>query len=302
MELAWDQSGQHYYETGVDHGVLYIPDVTGEYTNGVAWNGLVTVTESPTGAEASPQYADNIKYLNLFSAEEFGATLEAFTYPPEFAEFDGTPAPTSGVYVGQQARKAFGLSYRTLIGNELEGTELGYKLHLAYGLTASPSEKAYGTVNDSPEAVTFSWELSSVPLPVTGLKPTSIITIDSREVDPTALAALEELLYGSVSSDPSLPLPDEVIAIFQGTALASNVVVTGDVDSIDITGTTANYLFTVQHWDGDSWNAVVGGTNVNEAAAEALVLSNGLHRITLSAAAGFYVPAAQQELFNVNVT
>lgn len=300
--LTWDEVGDRLYETGVDHGVLYIPDESGVYDNGVAWNGLVTVTETPSGAEANPQYADNIKYLNLYSAEEFGATIEAFTYPDEFAVFDGIAYPEAGVAVAQQARRTFGLSYRTLIGNDIDGTDYGYKLHLLYGLTASPSEKAYTTINDSPEAITFSWEVSSLPVPVTDLRPTSVITIDSTKVDASALAALEDLLYGDVSNDPSLPSPDEVIAIFAGTALATNVVVAGDVDSIDITGTTTNYLFTVEAWDGDEYVAVVGGTAVNEAAAEALTLANGIHRVTLTAAAGSYVPAAQQRTFVVNVT
>ena len=300
--LVWDQLGERFYETGVDHGVLYLPDELGAYTDGVSWNGLTSVSETPSGAEANAQYADNIKYLNLYSAEEFGATIEAFTYPDEFAQFDGLASPAAGVIVGQQPRRTFGLSYRTIVGNDLEGNAYGYKLHLVYGCTASPSEKAYNTVNDSPEAIAFSWEIATVPAAVTGLQPTSLIVIDSTKVDATALAALEELLYGSVSTDPSLPTPDEVIAIFEGTALATGVVVSGDVDSIDITGTTTNYLFTVQFWDGDEYVPVVGGTAVNEAAAEALVLANGVHRVTLTAAAGFYVPAAQQEAFVVTVT
>lgn len=213
--LTWDGIGDRFYETGVDHGVLYIPDtVTGDYDNGVAWNGLVSVTESPTGAESNKQYADNIVYVNLISAEEFEATLEAFTYPEEWNQFDGLATPQAGVYVGQQARKTFGLSYRTRIGNDLEGDDHGYKLHLVYGLVASPSEKGYTTVNDSPEPITFSWELTSTPVPVTGLRPTSILTIDSRTVAPADLTALEVLLYGAVATDPALPTPDEVIALF----------------------------------------------------------------------------------------
>lgn len=300
--ITWDEVGDRLYETGVDHGVLYIPNGSGVYDDGVPWNGLVTVTESPSGAEANPQYADNIKYLNLYSAEEFGATVEAFTYPDEFNQFDGASVPTPGVTVGQQTRRVFGLSYRTKIGNDVDGNDHGYKLHLVYGCMASPSEKAYTTINDSPEAITFSWEVTTLPVPVTGLNPTSVLVIDSTQVDPDALAALEELLYGTVSTDPSLPSPDEVIALFAGTALASDVVVAGDVDSIDITGTTTNYLFTVEHWDGSAYVAVVGGTEVNEAAAEALTLANGVKRVTLSAAAGTYVPAAQQNPFVVIVT
>jgi hypothetical protein len=211
--LTWDGVGEKVYETGVDHGVLYLPDVAGVYNSGFAWNGLVTVTESPTGAEPSAQYADNIKYLNLISAEEFGITIEAFTYPDEFAQCDGTALPEPGVMVGQQARKMFGMSYRSQVGNDVEGSDFGYKLHLLYGLQAAPSEKAYATINDSPEAITFSWEVTSTPVPVTGLKPTSLIVVDSTVVDPADLAALEALLYGDTLA-AALPTPDAVIALF----------------------------------------------------------------------------------------
>lgn len=213
--LTWDTVGDRIYETGVDHGVLYIPDeVTGAYDNGVAWNGLVSVSESPTGAEPNAQYADNIKYLNLTSAEEFGATLEAFTYPDEFAPFDGLSLPVPGVAVGQQNRGHFGLSYRTRLGNDIEGDAHGYKLHLVYGCKAAPSEKAYNTVSDTPEPITFSWEISTTPVAVTGLSPTSIIVIDSTKVDPADLATLETALYGAAATEPQLPLPDAVIAMF----------------------------------------------------------------------------------------
>lgn len=214
--LVWDQTGARMYETGVNKGVLYIPDtVTGVYDSGVAWNGLTTVTESPSGAEASPIYADNIKYLNLISAEEFGATIEAYTYPEEFGQFDGVSAPYAGVYVGQQSRRAFGLSYQTRLGNDLEGTDYGYKIHLIYNATAAPSEKAYATINDSPEAITFSWELTTTPVEAgSGLKPTAQLTIDSTKVDAADLATLEDLLYGTVGTDPQLPTPAEVLAIF----------------------------------------------------------------------------------------
>lgn len=215
--LTWDNVGERLYETGVDHGVLYIPDAGGVYDNGVAWNGLTAVTESPTGAEATPQYADNIKYLNLVSAEEFGGTIEAFTYPDEFAQFDGMAVPTPGVVIGQQSRKAFGLCYRTRLGNDLEGTDHGYKLHLIYGAQASPSEKAYATINDSPEAITFSWEITTTPVAVEGYKPTATLTIDSTKVDEADLAALEQMLYGSEGVDPQLPLPGTVIALFEGS-------------------------------------------------------------------------------------
>ena len=211
--LTWDQVGERFYETGVDHGVLYIP-TAGVYDSGIAWNGLISVTESPSGAEPSPQYADNIKYLNLLSTEEFGGTIEAYTFPDEFAQCDGTAFPKVGLAVGQQTRKSFGLSYRTKIGNDTEGQDLGYKLHLVYGALAAPSEKAYSTVNDSPEAVTFSWEFTTTPVEVTGLKPTALLTIDSTKVAEAGLTTLEALLYGTEAKEPSLPLPDAVIALF----------------------------------------------------------------------------------------
>lgn len=215
--LTWDEVGERLYEVGVDHGVLYLPDAAGVYAEGVAWNGLTTVTESPSGAEPSPQYADNIKYLNLISAEEFGGTIEAFTYPEEFAECDGTVLPAPGVAVGQQSRKMFGMSYRTRVGNDVDGTDHGYKLHLLYGCQASPSEKAYATINDSPEAIAFSWEFTSTPAPVTGHKPTSLIVVDSTVVDAAGLADLEDILYGA-SAAAKLPTPDEVLALFSGGA------------------------------------------------------------------------------------
>lgn len=214
-KLAWDGTGQRMYETGVDHGVLYIPDNQGVYDNGVAWNGLTAVTESPSGAEATPLYADNIKYLNLISVEEFGATIEAYTYPKEFAEFDGLATPSPGVYVGQQNRRAFGFSYRTRVGNDIEGSDYGYKLHLVYNATAAPSERANTTINDSPEATTLSWEITTTPTPVNDdLKPTSHLIIDSTQVPADDLATLEDLLYGTVGTDPQLPTPAAVLAIF----------------------------------------------------------------------------------------
>lgn len=216
-KLVWDQTGERLYETGVDHGVLY-PQEAGLYPKGVAWNGLTAVTESPSGAEATPLYADNIKYLNLMSAEEFGATIEAYTYPDEFAECDGSAALATGVYIGQQARKTFGMSYRTLLGNDVESNDHGYKLHLIYGALAAPSEKGYTTVNDSPEAITFSWEVTTTPVNVTGFKPTASVTIDSTKVDAEKLAALEAILYGSESEEARLPLPDEVAQIMGESA------------------------------------------------------------------------------------
>lgn len=214
-KLAWDQTGQRLYETGVDQGVLYVQDNSGQYPTGVAWNGLISVTESPSGAESNPQYADNIKYLDLISAEEFGATIEAFTYPEEFAECDGSAEAASGVMLGQQTRKRFGLSYRTKVGNDTVGQDFGYKLHLIYGALASPSEKAYNTINESPEAITFSWELSTdkVAVPDSTYRPLASITIDSTKVDAAKMALLEAELYGSASGAANLPLPDEVIAL-----------------------------------------------------------------------------------------
>jgi hypothetical protein len=214
--LTWDDVGERLYEVGVDHGVLYIPDATGVYNAGFAWNGLTTVTESPSGADPNPQYADNIKYLNLISAEEFGGTIEAFTYPDEFMQCDGTVAPSEGVAVGQQARKMFGLSYRSKVGNDVEGVDAGYKLHLVYGAQASPSEKAYATINDSPEAIAFSWDFTTYGHPVTDHKPTSLIVINSTVVDAANLTALEALLYGNGTTEAALPTPDAVIALFAG--------------------------------------------------------------------------------------
>jgi len=262
--LTWDGTGQKIYETGVDHGVLYMPNESGVYDNGVAWNGLVTVTESPTGAEANKTYADNIVYRNLISAEEFGATIEAYTYPEEFGDYDGTSSPTPGIVIGQQFRKTFGLSYRTLKGNDVEGNEFGYKIHLVYGLTAAPSEKAYSTVNDSPEMITFSWELTSLPVNATDYRPTSVITVDSTQVDEAHLQTLEDLLYGTVGGDPQLPTPDQVVAIF-----------TTGLTTVD-TGTAANqptynagtHVVTLPAVTGIQWK--INGADVSSGAQPAL--------------------------------
>ena len=212
-KLTWDNTGERLFETGVKQGVLYPIQSDGKYTKGVAWNGLTAVTESPSGAEATPLYADDIKYLNLLSNEEFGATIEAYTYPDEFAECDGSAELATGVMIGQQKRKVFGLCYRTTIGNDVDGNDHGYKLHLIYGCLAAPSETAYSTINDSPEAITFSWEVTTTPVNVEGFKPTSQITIDSTKADPTKLAALEAVLYGGESTEAKLPLPDEVATL-----------------------------------------------------------------------------------------
>lgn len=217
-KLVWDNTGDRLYETGVKNGVLYPVSSEGKYPKGVAWNGLTAVTESPSGAEATALYADDMKYLNLYSAEEFGATVEAYTYPEEFGECDGSATIAKGVQIGQQTRKAFGMCYRTVIGNDTEGEAHGYKLHIIYGAMASPSEKAYATINDSPEAITFSWELTTTPVNVTGNKPTASLVIDSTKADPTKLAALEAILYGkdpttsggNDGAEPRLPLPDEI--------------------------------------------------------------------------------------------
>lgn len=211
-KLVWDKTGDRLYETGVKNGVLYIP-TAGVYSKGVAWNGLTAVTESPSGAEATALYADDIKYLSLMSTEEFGATIEAYTYPDEFAACDGSAELADGVMIGQQKRSTFGLCYKTIIGNDTEGNDHGYKLHIIYGAQAKPSERAYATINDSPEAITFSWEITTTPVNVTGAKPTASLVIDSTKADPSKLAALEDILYGKdgePSNEPRLPLPDEI--------------------------------------------------------------------------------------------
>lgn len=215
-KLVWDQTGERLYETGVSKGVLYPQATGGTYPTGVSWNGLTAVTESPSGAEATPLYADNIKYLNLMSAEEFGATIEAYTYPDEFGACNGEAELVKGVSIGQQARKAFGMSYQTKVGNDVD-SEAGYKIHLIYGALAAPSEKAYATVNDSPEAITFSWEVTTTPVEVTGFKPTATLVVDSTKVEAEKLTALEAILYGSEDKEARLPLPDEVLGIINGT-------------------------------------------------------------------------------------
>lgn len=217
-KLIWDNTGEKFYETGVSKGVLYVHDGSA-YGNGVVWNGLTAITESPSGAEATALYADDIKYLNLISAEEFGATIEAYTYPDEFAECNGEAELAVGVMIGQQARKTFGMCYRTAVGNDQKNTEYGYKLHLIYGALAAPSERAYSTINDSPEAITFSWEVKTTPIPVTkvdNVKPTSYVVIDSTKVDKAKMTAIENKLYGTESEEPTLLMPDDIFDILQG--------------------------------------------------------------------------------------
>lgn len=218
QRLTWDDAGKRFYETGVKQGVLYPQDDNGAYPKGVAWNGLTAVTESPEGAEPTPLYADDIKYLNLLSTEEFKATVEAYTYPDEFAECDGSGSLVEGVTIGQQDRKTFGLSYRTSLGNDVKGNEYGYKLHIVYGCLAAPSEKAYATVNDSPEAITFSWEVSTTPVNVTGFKPTASLVLDSVKLGAARMKAIEDVLYGSSAAEARLPLPDEIKSIIESAA------------------------------------------------------------------------------------
>lgn len=212
-KLVWDQTGERFYETGVKQGVLYLRGTDGAYSKGVAWNGLTSVTESPSGAEPTDLYADDTKYLSLMSAEEFGATIEAYTYPDEFAECDGSASIADGVYIGQQDRKTFGMCYRTVLGNDVDSNNHGYKLHLIYGALASPSDKGYTTINDNPDAITFSWEITTTPVNVDGFKPTASLTIYSTKADANKLAALETILYGSESKEARLPLPDEVATL-----------------------------------------------------------------------------------------
>jgi hypothetical protein len=280
--LTWDQVGERLYETGVDHGVLYLPDASGDYADGVPWNGLTTVTESPSGAEANPQYADNIKYLNLISAEEFGGTIEAFTYPDEFAQCDGTAIPAPGIAVGQQNRKIFGLCYRTRVGNDLDGTDHGYKLHLIYGAQAAPSEKAYATINDSPEAISFSWEITTSPVDAgVDLKPTAMLTVDSTKVDATALADLEDALYGSGSVDARLPLPAEVISMFTGT-----------VTDVRLTGAnapsyvSATHVVTLPAVTGVNWK--INGNDASPGAQPALTAGQSAN-VTAQATPGHQI-------------
>ena len=221
--LTWNNEGERFYETGVKKTVLYLKENKNveqqPYAKGVAWNGVTSISESPSGAEATALYADDIKYLNLLSNEEFAASIEAYTYPDEFAECDGSAELVKGISIGQQPRKQFGLCYRTAVGNDVDGTEKGYKLHLIYNCLAAPTEKSYATINDSPEAITFSWDISTTPVEVAGHKPTAVVTIDSTKLDETGktkLTALEDILYGKDTTEPRLPLPDEIATLFAG--------------------------------------------------------------------------------------
>ena len=221
--LVWDDTGNKQFEQGVDHGVLYLLNTeTAEYDSGFAWNGIYGVNEKPAGAAPTPSYADNIKYLNLISLETYAGTIEAFTFPDEWNACDGSATPVAGLSIGQQPRATFGLSYRTIVGNDLT-PNAGFKYHLVYNALAAPSEKDYATINDSPAAVTFSWDFSTLPVPVSGLAPTSLIVVDSTQVDPTAFAALEQLLHGTEGVDAALPLPDTIVALFSGTVTTTAV-------------------------------------------------------------------------------
>ena len=272
-KILWDQAGERLYETGVDRGVLYIPNNVGVYDTGFAWNGLTTVTESPSGAEATPQYADNIKYLNLVSVEDFGGTIEAYTYPKKFEQCDGTSSPSVGISVGQQRRKSFGLGYRTLVGNDIAGTDFGYKVHLVYGALATPSEKARATVNDSPEALSFSWGFSTTSVDIPGLdvdgiafKPSSKLTIDSTTVPNAKLLLLEDILYGTAALTPRLPLPAEVFALFANsqtivTVIAPTATAAGVITIPTVTG--------VVYRRADTNAVVAGGSTVTISAINA---------------------------------
>lgn len=276
-KLIWNEAGRRFFETGVDQGVLYV-QVDGAYPNGVVWNGLTAVTESPGGAELTDLWADNIKYASLRAAETFSGTIEAYTYPDEFMECDGSAELTSGVVIGQQSRKPFGLSYRTKIGSDTDTGMTGYKIHIVYGATASPSEKAYSTINESPDAMTFSWEIATTPVAVAGYKPTATITIDSSKVDSTKLADLELVLYGDDDSAPRLPLPDEVASLMLGTSVAPT----------DPTFVASTGVLTIPTKAG-----VVYYVNGALTAAGPMPALNGGVAVTVTAApaTGYYFPA-----------
>lgn len=280
-KLIWDKVGERLFETGVKNGVLYVQDGNGAYPAGVAWNGLVSVTESPSGAEATPIYADDTKYLNLVSAEEFGATIEAYTYPDEFAQCDGSDALATGVMIGQQARKQFGMVYKTTLGNDVDGNEYGYKLHLIYGGLAAPSEKGYQSINDSPEAITFSWEISTTPVVVTNKKPTASVVIDSTKADAATLSTLEDILFGTDVAAPRLPLPDEIATLFTAGApdaveLSTIVPADNDTDvaiSANIVLTFNNEIATEAVVVSDELGGIVAGAKTWDAAGKILTFN-----------------------------
>lgn len=270
MRIEWDKTGERLYETGVRNGVLYKKNSSGVYTPGVPWNGLTNISESPSGAETTSLYADDIKYLNMISAEEFGATVEAYTYPDEFAECDGSAEIVTGAMIGQQARKTFGLCYRTVLGNDEDGESYGYKLHLIYGCVASPSEKSYATINDSPEAISFSWEVKTTPVNVGGYKPTATVIIDSTKCNAAKLTALENVLYGTAATDARLPLPDEVASLLGGTASYPVANYLTNVENSNVgttTGSTyAGTLTAVEGYTIENVIVIMNGVDVTDTA------------------------------------
>ena len=291
--VTWDNTGERLYETGVDRGVLYIPNGSGVYDNGVAWNGLTTVTESPSGADSTALYADNMKYLALVAAETFGGTLEAYTYPVEFNQFDGIAIPQTGVYVGQQARKTFGLCYRTKLGNDLLGNAYGYKLHMVWGCTAAPAEKAYATINDSPEAVTFSWEISTTPVAAGGsLLPTSLMVVDSTKVNSTKLSTLEDLLYGTAGTAPALPTPLEVQNVF-GTGVTT---VDLGISTNQPTYVAGTHVVTLPVVAGVTWK--INGVTASTGAQPALTTGQKSDIIAVPASDSYVLAGDPHWVFN----
>jgi hypothetical protein len=287
--ILWDQLGERRYETGVDRGVLYLQN-NGQYDEGYPWSGLTTVTESPSGAESNKQYADNIVYLNLISAEEFGGTIEAFTYPEQFEQCDGTASPVVGITIGQQGRRSFGFAYRTRVGNDVEASDFGYKLHLVYNATASPSERAYGTINDSPEALTFSWELTTIPVEVGEIdgveyKPTAIMTIDSTKVSAANLKALEDVLYGTSGADPRLPMPAEVVSMFDGALIEVDLTTTAKQPAYN----DSTFVVTLPNVTGIQWK--INGQNRASGAQPALA-AGATAKVTAVPTAGYKLSSA----------
>lgn len=290
-ELTWDETGERTYETGVDRGVLFLPDESGDYNTGVAWNGLTTVTEAPSGAGATALYADNIKYLNLIAVEEFGGTIAAYTYPDEFGQCDGSAEPHAGVSVGQQPRKLFGMCYRTRKGNDIDGDSHGYKLHLVYGAQAAPSQKAYGSVNNQPAAIDFSWTFTTTPVNVSGLEPTALLVIDSTRVPAADLAALESILYGSGGAEPRLPLPDEVIGLFGGASDTEIRLTDANAPSYD----EATHVVTLPAVANVTW--YVNGVEEPSGPQAAMAVGE-TSEITAEAAPGFYITGDDNWVFD----